>query len=173
MENTQYTEKSALNNLNNASQGLSKIEKTLVTSSIQESKNTRVDYSKTFDKEVAENFKEGYKIFSGPLKEDLFLVQFHGDTKARSLKYWTSLDQANKMSTMDDVVNQLALLPEWGNRNTVTIAKVSKGTTVNYCVGEAKDKTSKFGKIYKGDGDQYLFRDFDKSWVLKTRMIPK
>ena len=42
----------------------------------------------------------------------------------RSLKYWTTFDAANRISTVDDYMNQMALLSNWGARDNVSIAKI-------------------------------------------------
>ena len=72
------------------------------------------DYSKQFDGELA-NFNAGYEI-KNVIKEDLYLVQFHSNAEVgsgRSLKYWTTFDAANRISTVDDYMNQMALLSNW------------------------------------------------------------
>ena len=76
------------------------------------------DYSKQFDGELA-NFNAGYEI-KNVIKEDLYLVQFHSNAEVgsgRSLKYWTTFDAANRISTVDDYMNQMALLSNWGARD--------------------------------------------------------
>lgn len=68
------------------------------------------DYSKQFDGELA-NFNAGYEI-KNVVDEDLYLVQFHSNAEVgsgRSLKYWTTFDEANGISTVDDYMNQMAL----------------------------------------------------------------
>ena len=94
------------------------------------------DYSKQFDGELA-NFNAGYEI-KNVIKEDLYLVQFHSNAEVgsgRSLKYWTTFDAANRISTVDDYMNQMALLSNWGARDNVSIAKIPAGTKIKYAIG--------------------------------------
>ncbi|MFH1780581.1 MAG: hypothetical protein ABH841_01040, partial [Candidatus Nealsonbacteria bacterium] len=139
----------------------------------------RLDYSKDFEKDIIRNFKPGSKIFHGKLNDDLVIVQFHADKsiglagEGRSLKYWTSVGQANEFKTMDDVLQELALMPEWGERGIVSLARIPKGTQLAFCFGQAVQKASETGQIFRGGGIQYLFKDFDPSWIVKTRKIPK
>ncbi|MFH1780583.1 MAG: hypothetical protein ABH841_01050 [Candidatus Nealsonbacteria bacterium] len=44
---------------------------------------------------------------------------------------------------------------------------------VVYCIGEAVPKTGETGKVFSGGGLQYLFKDFDPSWLVETRRIPR
>ena len=93
------------------------------------------DYSKQFDGELA-NFNAGYEI-KNVIKEDLYLVQFHSNAEVgsgRSLKYWTTFDAANRISTVDDYMNQMALLSNWGARDNVSIAKIPAGTKIKYAI---------------------------------------
>ena len=51
------------------------------------------------------NFNSGYEI-KNVVSEDLYLVQFHSNAKVgsgRSLKYWTTFEEANGISTIDDI----------------------------------------------------------------------
>ncbi|WP_229711286.1 hypothetical protein, partial [Agarivorans gilvus] len=87
---------------------------------------TRVDYSKGFERDLL-NFKSGYVLIDGPLDNDLVLVSYHADTplgEGRSAKWWTTTDQANAMSTIDDVHQGLALPHDWGVRDTVSVIKI-------------------------------------------------
>lgn len=105
------------------------------------------------------------------IDDDLYLVQYHGGEG--SLKYWTTTGQANSFSTVDEVMEGLALLPEWGDRSMVSVAKIPAGTEVKYAFGTAIEQTSRItGQTVSGNGLQYLFEEFDPSWVLETRQIP-
>ena len=98
------------------------------------------DYSKQFDGELA-NFNAGYEI-KDVIDEDIYLVQFHSNAKVgsgRSLKYWTTFDEANGISTVDDYMNKMALLSNWGARDNVSIAKIPAGTKIKYAIGTAKE----------------------------------
>jgi hypothetical protein len=87
------------------------------------------------------------------------------------LKYWTSTAQANKFKTVDDVTQKLALLPKWGERNVVSVAKIPKGTEITYCLGKAELQISKPAGKFPGEGVQYLFKDFDPAWIIETRKM--
>ncbi|MEE3627464.1 RHS repeat-associated core domain-containing protein [Nitrospirillum sp. BR 11752] len=137
--------------------------------------SNRIDYSRGFEEDLA-NFKPGYKLMSGPLENDLTLVSYHADTplgQGRSAKWWTSLEQGNKFSTIDDVHQGLALPPEWGNREVATVIKIPKGTDITAYVGEAAQQKGADGTIFQGGALQYRFKDFDPSWIVESRGIPK
>ena len=130
------------------------------------------DYSKQFDGELA-NFNAGYEI-KNVIKEDLYLVQFHSNAEVgsgRSLKYWTTFDAANRISTVDDYMNQMALLSNWGARDNVSIAKIPAGTKIKYVIGTAKEQVGAI-ESRPGGGLQILFEKFDDGWVLDTRPLP-
>ena len=130
------------------------------------------DYSKQFDGELA-NFNAGYEI-KNVIKEDLYLVQFHSNAEVgsgRSLKYWTTFDAANRISTVDDYMNQMALLSNWGARDNVSIAKIPAGTKIKYAIGTAKAQVGAI-ESRPGGGLQILFEKFDDGWVLDTRPLP-
>ena len=130
------------------------------------------DYSKQFDGELA-NFNAGYEI-KNVIKEDLYLVQFHSNAEVgsgRSLKYWTTFDAANRISTVDDYMNQMALLSNWGARDNVSIAKIPAGKKFKYAIGTAKEQVGAI-ESRPGGGLQILFEKFDDGWVLDTRPLP-
>ena len=130
------------------------------------------DYSKQFDGELA-NFNAGYEI-KNVIKEDLYLVQFHSNAEVgsgRSLKYWTTFDAANRISTVDDYMNQMALLSNWGARDNVSIAKIPAGTKIKNAIGTAKEQVGAI-ESRPGGGLQILFEKFDDGWVLDTRPLP-
>jgi len=135
----------------------------------------RIDYSKEFSRDIARNFKPGYRIFEGRTAKDIVLVQFHPDKvigAGRSLKYWTSVDEANAFTSTDDIMHKLAILPEWGERGAVSVARIPKGTEVSYCVGIAQLKKSPLtSEVFRGGGKQYLFKDFDPSWIVERRTL--
>ena len=130
------------------------------------------DYSKQFDSELA-NFNAGYNI-KNVIDKDLYLVQFHSNDEVgngRSLKYWTTFDEANGISTVDDYMNQMALLSNWGARDNVSIAKISAGTKIKYAIGTAREQVGAI-ESRPGGGLQILFEQFDDGWVLNTRPLP-
>ena len=110
------------------------------------------DYAKQFDGELS-NFNDGYEI-KNVIDEDLCLVQFHSNAEVgngRSLKYWTTFDEANGISTVDDYMNKMALLSNWGARDNVSIAKIPAGTKIKYAIGTAKEQVGAIDQDLVGD----------------------
>ena len=100
----------------------------------------------------------------------MILVQFSSDAPNASLRYWTTVDEANGISTIDEYMNKMALSSEWGNRNVVKVARVSKGTNVTHAIGTAKAQTNIIDPR-PGNGKQILFSEFDTDWVTEVRTI--
>lgn len=113
----------------------------------------------------------------GPLTEDLLLVQFHSKTPlqvGRSAKWWTPVSQANALPTLTEILEALALPPEFGPRESVSVARIPKGTVVTYYEGLAKEQFSQsLGRNFKGGGVQLRFKDFDPKWIVETRVLPR
>ena len=61
---------------------------------------TTIDYSYKFDRELA-NFNDGYEIRT-TVDKDLILVQYSSDAPDASLCYWTTVDEANGITTLND-----------------------------------------------------------------------
>ncbi len=135
------------------------------------------DYSNGFNRELS-NFNSGYEIKS-LTEKDLYLVQLHSGKEVgdgRSLRYWTTFDEMNGISTIDDYMDKMALLSEWGPRDNVSIAKVPAGTKVKYVIGTAKDiaKDTLNNIEYRpGGGFQLLFEQFDEDWIIRTQKLSK
>ena len=130
------------------------------------------NYSKQFDGELV-NFNSGYEI-KNVVSEDLYLVQFHSNAKVgsgRSLKYWTTFEEANGISTIDDYMNKMALLSNWGSRDNVSIAKIPAGTKIKYAIGTAKEQVGAI-ESRAGGGLQILFEQFNDGWILDTKPLP-
>ena len=130
------------------------------------------DYSKQFNGELV-NFNAGYEI-KNVIDEDLYLVQFYANVEVgsgRSLKYWTTFDEANGISTVDEYMNQMALLSNWGARDNVSIAKIPAGTKIKYAIGTAKEQVGAI-ESRSGGGLQLLFEQFDDGWIFDTRPLP-
>ena len=89
----------------------------------------------------------------------------------RSLKYWTTFDAANGIRTVDDYMNQMALLSNWGARDNVSIAKIPAETKIKYAIGTAKEQVGAI-ESRPGGGLQILFEKFDDGWVLDTKSLP-
>ena len=127
---------------------------------------TTIDYSYKFDRELA-NFNDGYEIRT-TVDKDLILVQYSSDAPDASLCYWTTVDEANGITTLNDYMDKLALSKDWGNRNTVKVARISSGTEVKYAVGTAREQLL-IADPRPGGGVQYLFNQFDTDWITEIR----
>ena len=90
------------------------------------------------------------------------MVQFSSDAPNASLRYWTTIDEANGISTIEEYMDKMALSKEWGNRNVVKVARVKKGTEVTHAIGTAKAQT-KISDPRPGNGKQILFSKFDSN----------
>lgn len=88
----------------------------------------------------ADDFNHGVEV-RDVVKEDMILVQFSSDAPNASLRYWTTIDEANGISTIEEYMDKMALSKEWGNPNVVKVARVKKGTEVTHAIGTAKAQT--------------------------------
>ena len=133
----------------------------------------RINYAERFADDL-KNFEGGKAwLHEGPLDRDLTLVQYPvGDGAGATAKWWTSTDEGNLAQTMDDVHRRLALLPEWGERTSVRVARIPEGTEVEYLYGRAAPQVAEDGVAYAGHGQQFRFRDFDEQWIRETRQLP-
>ena len=127
---------------------------------------TTIDYSYKFDRELA-NFNDGYEIRT-TVDKDLILVQYSSDAPDASLCYWITVDEANGITTLNDYMDKLALSKDWGNRNTVKVARIPAGTEVKYAVGTAREQLL-IADPRPGGGVQYLFNQFDTDWITEIR----
>ena len=128
-----------------------------------------MDYSNRFADSLAEDFNPGVEV-RDVVKEDMILVQFSSDAPNASLRYWTTIDEANGISTIEEYMDKMALSKEWGNRNVVKVARVKKGTEVTHAIGTAKAQT-KISDPRPGNGQQILFSKFDSNWITEVRNI--
>ena len=127
---------------------------------------TTINYSYKFDRELA-NFNDGYEIRT-TVDKDLILVQYSSDAPDASLCYWTTVDEANGITTLNDYMDKLALSKDWGNRNTVKVARIPAGIEVKYAVGTAREQLL-IADPRPGGGVQYLFNQFDTDWITEIR----
>jgi hypothetical protein len=137
----------------------------------------RISYANRFESEL-KNFNDDFAIRE-IIDQDLYLVNYHPDVpigQGRSLKFWTTTLQANQFKSIDDVMNSLALLSEWGARDRVSIAKIPAGTQVKYASGTALEQVNKeTEELRPGGGYQILFEEFDPSWIINpnsTNLFP-
>lgn len=128
-----------------------------------------MDYSNRFADSLAEDFNPSVEV-RDVVKEDMILVQFSSDAPNASLRYWTTIDEANGISTIEEYMDKMALSKEWGNRNVVKVARVKKGTEVTHAIGTAKAQT-KISDPRPGNGKQILFSKFDSNWITEVRNI--
>ena len=139
-----------------------------------EIKNTRKekikDYSKRFEESLLEDFNPGAEVRKS-VKEDMILVQFSSDSPNASLRYWTTVEEANVIYTLEEYMDKMALSKEWGNRNVVKVARISKGIKVKHAIGYAKAQT-KIRDPRPGGGKQILFGEFNTDWITEVRNIP-
>ena len=129
-------------------------------------KKTTIDYSYKFDRELA-NFNDGYQIRT-TVDKDLILVQYSSSAPDASLCYWTTVDEANGITTLNGYMDKLALSKDWGNRNVVKVARIPAGTEVKYAVGTAREQLL-IADPRPGGGVQYLFNKFDTDWITEVR----
>ena len=130
---------------------------------------TTIEYSYKFDRELV-NFNDGYEI-KNRVDKELALVQYSSDSPDASLCYWTTTDEANGIMT-NDYMDKLALSKEWGNRNTIKVARIPAGTEVKYAVGTAREQRL-IADPRPGGGVQYLFNQFDTNWITEVRSLSK
>lgn len=70
-------------------------------------------------------------------------------------------------------MDKMALLSEWGEREPVSVSKMSAGTKVKYAIGTVREQANIVtGEVRNGGGLQMLFDEFDPNWVVQTRKIP-
>ena len=129
---------------------------------------TTIDYSYKFDRELA-NFNDGYEIRT-TVDKNLILVQYSSDAPDASLCYWTTVDEANRIATLNDYMDKLALSKDWGNRNIVRVSRIPAGTEVKYAVGTAREQLL-ISDPRPGGGVQYLFNQFDTDWITEIRNL--
>ena len=111
----------------------------------------------------------GRKIGAGTFNYLLMTIggaQLKG--KDASLCYWTTVDEANRITTLNDYMDKLALSKDWGNRNTVKVARIPAGIEVKYAVGTAREQLL-IADPRPGGGVQYLFNQFDTDWITEIR----
>ena len=127
---------------------------------------TTINYFYKFDRKLA-NFNDGYEIRT-TVDKDLILVQYSSDAPDASLCYWTTVDEANRITTLNDYMDKLALSKDWGNRNNVKVERNPAGIEVKYAVGTAREQLL-IADPRPGGGVQFLFNQFDTDWITEIR----
>lgn len=131
------------------------------------------DYSDSFDTRLKEDFNPGAVIYF-EVTEDLHLAQVHNGGEIgidRSIKYWTTEEEYKKMKSVEEYMDKMALLTDWGPRTHVSFAYIPAGTKVKYAVGTAKAQ-KQGDESRPGNGIQYLFAQFDEAWITDTQKLP-
>lgn len=77
-----------------------------------------MDYSNRFADSLAEDFNPGVEV-RDVVKEDMILVQFSSDAPNASLRYWTTIDEANGRHILHAVI-------KYGDKEGKNIQKRSK-----------------------------------------------
>jgi hypothetical protein len=121
-----------------------------------------------------DNFVPGTATLrSGPLDDELVLVQYYEEGGSGTMKWWTSTDEANALTTDAEVMDRLALIPDWGPRDAVRVARIPEGTDVTFLHGRAGPQASReLGVTVPGGGEQFRFLDFDEGWIVASRRLP-
>ena len=135
------------------------------------SESTILNYSSSFEDSLVSDFNKGYKVMD-VVEKDVILVQFSSDSPNASLRYWTTVDEANGISTIEEYMDKMALSKEWGNRNIVKVARLKAGTRVKHAIGTAKAQLSLIDPR-PGKGIQVLFNKFDPCWITEVRELNK
>jgi hypothetical protein len=132
----------------------------------------RLDYSRDFAADLRNFEDESGLLHEGRLSRPMIVVQYGDSTNPEATyKWWTPVSEANQLSTIDEVHQRLALLPEWGNRDVVRVAVIPRDTPAQFISGAAGSQESG-GVTYAGHGLQIRFRDFDPKWIRETRRLP-
>lgn len=76
--------------------------------------------------------------------------------------------EENRITTLNDYMDKLALSKDRGNRNTVKVARIHAGIEVKYAVGTAREQLL-IADPRPGGGVQYLFNQFDTDWITEIR----
>ena len=80
--------------------------------------------------------------------------------------------QISQISCLNDYMDRLALSKDWGNRNNVKVARIPAGIKIKYAVGTAREQLL-IADPRPGGGVQYLFSEFDTSWITEVRVFSK
>lgn len=109
---------------------------------------------------IKESFTDGlYETVE--TTEDIIVYRAFGGKAAANGGFVTTFKSTNKQEVME----KLALLPEWGNTlESVATIKIPKGTTLN--IGKVAEQISETGQVFKGGADQILMpQNWPDSWI--------
>jgi|GEM_PF-4763237 len=115
-------------------------------------------------------------MISEKTKREMVLVQYHGSGEVgvdRSLNWWMVPNEANYLHTLEEVMNKAGLLTSFGERNSVTVARIPKGEQLTFLSGKAgKQIDAITGEIRPGGATQLRFKDFKAEWIRETKKLP-
>jgi hypothetical protein len=94
-------------------------------------------------------------------KEDIIVYRVFGGHAKANGGFVTTFKSNNKQEVMD----KLALLPEWGNTlESVATIKIPEGTILN--IGIVAEQVSETGQVFKGVADQILMpQNWPNEWI--------
>jgi hypothetical protein len=117
------------------------------------------------------NFRAGWTL-RDRVGKDLCVAQYYDASSAagqgRSLNWWTTCSEADKLDTIQAVRQALALKTTWGKRDRQARARIPAGTQLYYLFGKASRQTEP-GHVWGGGGPQFRFVNFDPSWIVDKR----
>jgi hypothetical protein len=78
------------------------------------------------------------------------------------------------METIEEVMDRLALLSDWGARSHVSVAEIPAGVSVKFLHGRAalKNGIIDINESRSGESIQYCFEIFDEAWIKASRELP-
>lgn len=116
------------------------------------------------------------KEFSGVLKRNLMVVQYHCSSpchQPRTLKWFMPATQGNKLHTIEEVMNSVSKIKAFGEITQVSVARIPAGEPIKFLHGRAVSKFDSHTNVIRpGSGVQYRFYDFDPKWIVETRALP-
>lgn len=70
-------------------------------------------------------------------------------------------------SSLSEALERIAVIPEFGDKNSFYIARILKGSKATFISGRAELQYSEIlQKVLHGGGFQVRFRDFDLNWII-------
>lgn len=122
------------------------------------------------------NFENKPQVLDTILKKDLAVVQFHSlkPLGERTLNWFALPRQVNQWDTMDKVMDQLALLSNWGERSHVSLGRVPAGERLLALYGKAAPQINAATvETRPGGGLQIRIKGFKPEWIAETRPLPR
>lgn len=110
---------------------------------------------------IKESFKDGlYETVE--TTEDIIVYRAFGRKAVANGGFVTTFKSTSKQEVME----KLALLPEWVNTlESVATIKIPKGTILN--IGKVAEQISETGQVFEGGADQILMpKNWSDSWII-------